>query len=113
MYLPSYIPPVEGILDPLIILPVCTSSNIFRRLLWTFDIKPVTDPATGEAILPDPDRLTQGIMAVPEEFEVKIISRDRSRADLIEKEWQEVEQLLDPIIKQWSRTPEGMVMPSL
>ncbi|CAD0083894.1 unnamed protein product [Aureobasidium vineae] len=83
------------------------------RMLWAFDIKPVVDPATGKAILPDPDRLTQGIMAMPEEFEVSITPRDKSRADLIEKEWQEAEELLDPITKQWKRTPEGMVLPSL
>jgi cytochrome P450 len=83
------------------------------RLLWAFDIKPVIDPATGEAILPDPDRMTQGIMAMPEEFEVKIVPRDQSRANLIEREWQEAEELLDSITKQWKRTPDGMVLPSL
>ncbi|KAH0286188.1 cytochrome P450 [Aureobasidium namibiae CBS 147.97] len=83
------------------------------RLLWAFDIKPVIDPATGQAILPDPDRLTQGIMAMPEEFEVKIVPRDQNRADLVENEWQEAEELVDPITKQWKRTPEGMVLPSV
>lgn len=83
------------------------------RLLWAFDIKPVIDPATGQAVLPDPDRSTQGIMAMPEEFEVKIVPRDQSRADLVENEWQEAEELLDPITKQWKRTPEGMVLPSV
>jgi cytochrome P450 len=84
------------------------------RMLWAFDIKPVINPATGEAILPDPERLTQGIMAMPEEFEVEIVPRDQSRANLIEKEWKEAEEeSLDPITKQWKRTPEGMVLPSL
>ena len=50
---------------------------------------------------------------MPEEFEVKIVPRDQSRANLIEREWQEAEELLDPITKQWKRTPDGMVLPSL
>ncbi|KAI4851001.1 cytochrome P450 [Aureobasidium sp. EXF-8845] len=84
------------------------------RMLWAFDIEPVIDPTTGEAILPDPERLTQGIMAMPEEFEVKIVPRDKSRANLVEKEWKEAEEeSLDPITKQWKRMPEGMVLPTL
>jgi len=83
------------------------------RLLWAFDIEPVIDPTTGKAILPDPDRLTQGILVMPEEFEVKIVPRDQSRADLVEKEWQEAEaELLDPVTKQWKRMPEGMTLSS-
>ncbi|KAG9693583.1 putative cytochrome P450, partial [Aureobasidium melanogenum] len=83
------------------------------RMLWAFDINPVIDFATGEAILPDPDTLTQGILVMPEEYKVNITPRDEIRADLIRKEWQEAEELLDPVTKQWKQTPEGMVLPSL
>ncbi|KAH0152297.1 hypothetical protein KCU67_g9891, partial [Aureobasidium melanogenum] len=48
-----------------------------------------------------------------EEYNVNITPRDQTRADLIKKEWQEAEELLDPITKQWKQTPEGMVLPSL
>ncbi|KAG9831278.1 putative cytochrome P450, partial [Aureobasidium melanogenum] len=83
------------------------------RMLWAFDINPVIDSATGEEILPDPDKLTQGILVMPEEYKVNITPRDQIRADLIEKEWQEAEDLLDPITKQWKQMPKGMVLPSL
>lgn len=82
------------------------------RMLWAFDINPAID-ATGEQILPDPDKLTQGILVMPEEFKVNITPRDQARADLVEKEWLEAEELLDPITKQWKQTPDGMVLPSL
>ncbi|KAG9890326.1 hypothetical protein KCU98_g7121, partial [Aureobasidium melanogenum] len=82
-------------------------------MLWAFDINPVIDSATGEEILPDPDKLTQGILVMPEEYKVNITPRDQIRADLIEKEWQEAEDLLDPITKQWKQMPKGMVLPSL
>ncbi|KAG9603021.1 putative cytochrome P450, partial [Aureobasidium melanogenum] len=79
------------------------------RMLWAFDINPVIDSATGEEILPDPDRLTQGILVMPEEYKVNITPRDRIRADLIKKEWQEAEELLDPITKQWKQTPKDSI----
>ncbi|KAI5240963.1 cytochrome P450 [Aureobasidium subglaciale] len=78
------------------------------RLLWAFNIKPTVDPTTGKEILPDPDKLTQGLVCMPEEFLVALTPRDQNRADLVEKEWQEVQQSLDPITKQWKQTPEGV-----
>lgn len=83
------------------------------RMLWAFNIRPAVDPVTGDAILPDPDRLTQGFVCMPEEFPAKITPRDEKRAGLVAKEWHEALELLDPVTMQWKKTPDGMVLPSL
>ncbi|KAJ5192743.1 hypothetical protein N7449_008885 [Penicillium cf. viridicatum] len=75
------------------------------RILWAFDITPETDTA-GTPILPDPDRLTQGFVCMPEEFPVKITPRSQERADLVMSEWKEAEkECLDPKIRPWMQSP--------
>ncbi|GAB7348630.1 hypothetical protein MBLNU459_g7004t1 [Dothideomycetes sp. NU459] len=95
------------------------------RILWAFDVRPPRrdddddddddDDALGGAdILPDPARLTQGFVCMPEEFAARITPRSEERAGLVEREWEEAERtLLDPVTKQWTRTPEGMVLPGM
>ncbi|KAJ2893599.1 hypothetical protein MKZ38_008422 [Zalerion maritima] len=75
------------------------------RMLWAFDIKPKMD-AGGRPILPDPDKLTQGFVCMPEDFECDIAPRSMERAKLVTKEWQEAErEHLDPVTKQWKKSP--------
>ena len=76
------------------------------RLVSVFDILPVQDPRSGYPILPDQNRLTQGFVCMPEEFQVKIVPRDTKKADLVRHEWREAQKhQLDPITKQWIETP--------
>ena len=82
------------------------------RILWGFDIKPKKD-AAGKPILPNPEKYTQGFVCMPEEFVVDIKPVSKERADIIEREWEEAKQLLDPETMQWKDIPEGMALPSL
>ncbi|KAF4624844.1 hypothetical protein G7Y89_g13323 [Cudoniella acicularis] len=82
------------------------------RLLWSFNFEPEVDE-NGFEILPDSNRLTQGFVCMPEPFKVKIVPRSKERVALIEKEWKEAQELLDPETKQWKEVPEGMVLPRL
>lgn len=74
------------------------------RILWAFNIEPALD-ATGKPILPDPDRLTQGFVCMPEGYPARITPRSKERADMVLKEWKEAEELLDPLNKQWLQPP--------
>ncbi|KAJ5372353.1 hypothetical protein N7517_004359 [Penicillium concentricum] len=74
------------------------------RILWAFNITPEID--AGIPILPDPDRLTQGFVCMPEEFPAKIMPRSKERADLVLSEWKEAEkECLDPKTRQWMQSP--------
>jgi cytochrome P450 len=81
------------------------------RILWAFDIKPKKD-AQGNPIMPDPEKLTQGFVCMPEPFVCDIKPRSVERAKMVEKEWEEARQLLDADM-QWKNIPEGMALPSL
>ncbi|KAF9894534.1 hypothetical protein FE257_006419 [Aspergillus nanangensis] len=71
------------------------------RMIWAFDIAPELDQH-GQPILPDPDRLTQGFVCMPEEFGARITPRSKERADMVVCEWEEAEkECLDPVTKQW------------
>ncbi|KMU85571.1 O-methylsterigmatocystin oxidoreductase [Coccidioides immitis H538.4] len=62
--------------------------------------------ALGRPIIPDPDRLTQGFVCMPEEFPAKITPRSKARADFVTREWKEAEKAcLDPQSKQWLLHP--------
>lgn len=75
------------------------------RILWAFDIAPALSE-TGKPIVPDPDRLTQGFVCMPEPFPAKITPRSKERADVVVKEWDEERQeCLDPKTEQWQRSP--------
>lgn len=79
------------------------------RLVSAFDFLPVTDPASGEPILPDQEDLTQGFVCMPEDFKVRIVPRTQEKANLVRQEWKEAEeQLLDPVTKQWIESPADM-----
>lgn len=76
------------------------------RMLWAFDIEPVVDAATGEKLLPDQEKLTQGFVCMPEEYQANIKPRSEAKAEVVRKEWHEAEtQCLDGRTKQWLRKP--------
>ena len=81
------------------------------RILWAFEIKPKMD-AQGNPILPDSEKYTQGFVCMPEPFQVDITPINAERAEIIKKEWQEAQQLLDDQM-QWKNVPEGMALPNL
>jgi hypothetical protein len=75
------------------------------RMLWAFNFEPQVD-AAGNAMLPDPDRLTQGFVCQPEPFPVKITPRSPERAHRVAQEWKDAEKdCLDPVTKQWQHFP--------
>lgn len=80
------------------------------RLVAAFNFLPVEDPKTGEPLLPDQDKLTQGFVCMPEEYKVRIEPRNKAMADLVRREWLEAEQqMLDPVTKQWKEDPTSIV----
>ncbi|KAH7133926.1 cytochrome P450 [Dactylonectria macrodidyma] len=71
------------------------------RLLWAFTIEPALN-VDGRPILPDPDKLTQGFVCMPEEFPARFVPRSKEREAMIIQEWREAEkECLDPETKQW------------
>ncbi|KAJ5103945.1 Cytochrome P450 E-class group I [Penicillium argentinense] len=54
----------------------------FSGILFAFNIEPAID-TEGRHIIPDPDRLTQGFVCMPEEFPAKITPRSRERAAML------------------------------
>jgi cytochrome P450 len=82
------------------------------RMLWAFESKPELD-GNKQPILPDAKKPTQGFVCMPEPFESRITPMSKERADMVQKEWEEVVKLLDEKTYQWKEIPEGMVLPSL
>ncbi|KAL2754153.1 hypothetical protein ACRALDRAFT_1041870 [Sodiomyces alcalophilus JCM 7366] len=75
------------------------------RILWAFKIEPAVGE-DGKPILPDPDKLTQGFVCMPEEFPAKITPRSEDKANAVVREWKEAEkECLDPVTKQWRTSP--------
>ena len=75
------------------------------RILWALDIRPAED-ASGNPIIPDQDKLTQGFVCMPVEYPAKITPRSKERADIVRREWQQAEkEQLDPQTKQWIASP--------
>lgn len=70
------------------------------RILWAFDIVPAKDEK-GNDILPDPSKLTQGFICMPEPFQATIKPRSARRAELIRKSWEDAQKKLDPSSGQW------------
>ncbi|OAL31259.1 hypothetical protein AYO20_08314 [Fonsecaea nubica] len=71
------------------------------RILWAFNVAPVVD-ADGNKLLPDQDKLTQGFVCMPEEFQAKITPRSAERERIVREEWRKAEnECLDPQSKQW------------
>lgn len=81
------------------------------RLVAAFEFLPDIDPISGEPIIPDQEKLTQGFVCMPEEFKVRIVPRTREKAELVRREWKEAEEkLLDPVTKQWVESPKDVEM---
>jgi cytochrome P450 len=59
------------------------------RMLWGFTFLPELD-ISGNPILPDPDKLTEGLSVLPEKFGVRIQPRDEARARKILEESKEM-----------------------
>ncbi|KAK6382768.1 hypothetical protein LTS17_003437 [Exophiala oligosperma] len=77
------------------------------RFLWAFKVEPALD-RDNNPIFPDPDRLTQGFVCMPEEFRCSIRPRSQHKADLVAREWEEAQrECLDPETKQWRISPLG------
>lgn len=71
------------------------------RILWAFTIRPQRD-SNGNDMLPDQDRLTQGFVCMPEEFQADIKPRSDARAETVRNEWHAAEKTsLDEKTKQW------------
>ncbi|KAJ9643783.1 hypothetical protein H2204_001928 [Knufia peltigerae] len=79
------------------------------RILWAFNIEPAKD-ASGNPIIPDQEKFTQGFVCMPEPFPASIKARSPGRAKLVDEEWFEAEkEFLDPGTKQWLKTPPGVM----
>lgn len=70
------------------------------RILWAFEILPVKD-LNGKDILPDPTRVTQGFVCMPEPFQVVLKPRSLERAAIVRKAWANARKELDPETGQW------------
>lgn len=75
------------------------------RILWAFDITPAKDES-GKPIIPNPDRLTQGFVCMPEEYPATITPRSPERAEIVRREWAVAErEVLNSRTKQWIASP--------
>ncbi|KAF4830407.1 Cytochrome P450 monooxygenase yanC [Colletotrichum tropicale] len=81
------------------------------RLLWAFNLDRAVDD-TGAEIVPDADNLIDGFLVQPRPFPAKITPRSEVHAEIIRKEWEASQALLDES-KQWKEIPRGMVFESL
>lgn len=70
------------------------------RLIWAFDILPAKD-SNGNEEMPDPSKLTQGFVCLPEPFKAVIRPRSAERAAMVRKMWEEAQMELDPDTKEW------------
>lgn len=71
------------------------------RLLWAFEILPPKDEH-GNEILPDPSKVTQGFVCMPEPFGVVLKPRSAERAAVVRKAWDDARrEELDPETQQW------------
>ncbi|KAH6887764.1 cytochrome p450 monooxygenase [Thelonectria olida] len=77
------------------------------RLLWGFDFAPAKDDM-GNPIIYDIENLVGGITIQPEDYKCIITPRSQKAANIIRKEAENVQELLDPVTKQWKKVPEGM-----
>ncbi|KAK7570068.1 cytochrome P450 [Phyllosticta citricarpa] len=90
------------------------------RMLWAFD---VVAPGAGGGVdggeekegarrrLPDPRKMVNGLVVMPEPFEAGFRVRGKGREEVVRREWQGVRAaFLDPE-EQWCAVPEGMAVP--
>lgn len=70
------------------------------RMLWAFEITPKT--RNGKQVPVYPERLTQGFVCMPEDFECDIRARSSEREKLVRDEWTRcVEEYIDPQTYQY------------
>ncbi|KAI8169899.1 Cytochrome P450 monooxygenase yanC [Colletotrichum sp. SAR 10_70] len=81
------------------------------RLLWAFNLDRAVDDA-GAEIVPDADNLIDGFLVQPRPFPAKITPRSEAHAEIVRREWEASQALLDES-KQWKEIPRGMVFESL
>lgn len=77
------------------------------RLVWGFDFQ-AAKGADGKAVKYDVDDLVGGITVEPRQFQCQITPRSDRAADIIRREAELCETLLDQESGQWKDTPEGM-----
>ena len=77
------------------------------RLLWGFDFAPAMD-ADGNPVIPDPEKLTQGFLAMPEPYQATITPRSAWRAELMKRAWVDAKRDLNAETQQWQNIPDGM-----
>ncbi|KAF4777390.1 cytochrome P450 [Colletotrichum scovillei] len=81
------------------------------RLLWAFNLEKAVD-TEGNEITPNADDLTDGFLVQPKPFPAKITPRSDAHVQVIRREWEASQALLDES-KQWKEIPSGMVFESL
>ncbi|KAK2784681.1 hypothetical protein FQN52_008909 [Onygenales sp. PD_12] len=77
------------------------------RLLWGFNIEKALDE-NGNEIVPDSNKIKDGLLAMPEPFPAKITPRSERHAQIIREEWHKCQGLLDQDM-QWNEVPADMV----
>ncbi|KAL1961759.1 hypothetical protein VTN77DRAFT_1085 [Rasamsonia byssochlamydoides] len=77
------------------------------RMLWAFNFEKARDK-NGNEITPDIDKLTEGLLVLPQPFPAKITPRSERHAQRIREEWEKCLPLLDENM-QWKEVPKGMV----
>ena len=70
------------------------------RILWGFDILPAKDDS-GNDILPDSSKVTQGFVCMPEPYRATVRPRSAEKSALVRKFWDEAQKDLDPESWQW------------
>jgi hypothetical protein len=71
--------------------------HMLARLLWAFRIEHAVDEKTGEEIEIDPEAFEDKLITGPMPFQVKFTPRSQKHVELIERELEEVSELL----KKW------------
>lgn len=64
------------------------------RLLWAFDIGKALD-REGKQVVPDPEKLTAGFVVQPEPFPARITPRSGRHAEVLRRDWEACQELLD------------------
>lgn len=77
------------------------------RLVWAFNFTAPKD-ANGNPVYYDIEKLVGGITVQPDDYPAVIKPRSEEKVQIIRREVEECEKLLDPKTGQWKKVPEGM-----
>ncbi|KAH8885882.1 cytochrome p450 monooxygenase [Thozetella sp. PMI_491] len=77
------------------------------RFIWAFHFSTPKD-ASGNPIQYDIENLVGGITVQPADYPAVIKPRSEGKVEIIRKEVEECEKLLDPTTGQWKQVPKGM-----